>query len=299
MPSRMWRPRCSRTTGTFSPTRRCTVTFQASCTARCRRPACPIPNGSSRRRVTRAYERRSREATRGRHGGGDEMRRLVTSGACVLAGVAVVLSGVVRAADAPWVPVGPRGGWITALALHHAAPKTIYAASRRSLYKSTDGGATWQLSGKGIGNEWISALGIDPSNPRTVYAGTTSEGVFKSIDAGASWKRMTTNHRLPEVRVIAVDPKSPQTVYVATENGASEDGLAKTTDGGTTWSTITNGLNPYCRAYALAIDPVETATLWLACWGDGVWRSTDGGASWAISGPGPSMARALAVDPES
>jgi photosystem II stability/assembly factor-like uncharacterized protein len=93
--------------------------------------------------------------------------------------------------------------------------------------------------------------------------------------------------------VIALDPKNPTTVYMGTPGG--ENGVLKSTDGGTTWHPASSGL-PQQRfkdrvhpgkwltftvgVTALAIDPAHPETLYAATGWRGVFRSTDSGKNW-------------------
>ncbi len=86
-----------------------------------------------------------------------------------------------------WTPVGLEGGYVTALAINPNTPDTLYAGTQNSgVFKSTDGGAIWNLVNTGLTNTTVNALAIDPMTPNTLYAGT-GRGVFKSTDGGANW----------------------------------------------------------------------------------------------------------------
>jgi hypothetical protein len=74
---------------------------------------------------------------------------------------------------------------------------------------------------------------------------------------------------------IAVDPVSPSTIYV----GSHGSGVWKTTDGGASWSPITDSL-PTLKIAGLAIDPARTARIYAATPDFGIFRSEDGGTSW-------------------
>jgi uncharacterized repeat protein (TIGR01451 family) len=64
----------------------------------------------------------------------------------------------------------------------------LYAGTFAGLFKSTNGGATWNPSGFGLTTLNIQQLRIDPNTPTTIYAATAGAGVFKSMDAGATWQ---------------------------------------------------------------------------------------------------------------
>ncbi|MEO8044911.1 MAG: glycoside hydrolase [Spartobacteria bacterium] len=107
------------------------------------------------------------------------------------------------------------------------------------IFKSVDGGQTWQKLTKGLPNDFVQAqLAIAPSNPRTLIAAvaTLDAGkLYRSDDAGENWTLATADPR-PGARigggdlpVIRIDPKDPNVVYAASVV------CWKSTDGGKTW----------------------------------------------------------------
>jgi photosystem II stability/assembly factor-like uncharacterized protein len=119
-----------------------------------------------------------------------------------------------------------------------SSPSTIYAlgfATRGfglgSLFKSTDGGATWTLTG---GLSSVGALVINPSDSSNFYA-VANGAVVKSADGGQSWTG--TGLGLNSASALAIDPKDTSTLYAITGSA-----IFKTTDGGASWSPKTTGL---------------------------------------------------------
>jgi photosystem II stability/assembly factor-like uncharacterized protein/lysophospholipase L1-like esterase len=140
-----------------------------------------------------------------------------------------------------------------ALAFDPSNARTIYAAlwssrqgpwengawqgSGSGLYKSTDGGSTWQPLTKGLptANEGLGRIGIDiaPSDPKRMYALVDARqegGLYRSDDAGASWKHINSDRRVwgrgSDFAEIKVDPKNKDIVYSANIT------LLRSTDGG-------------------------------------------------------------------
>src|SRR5437867_4925246 len=93
------------------------------------------------------------------------------------------------------------------------------------------------------------------------------------------------------VLALAIDPATPSSVYAGTNRG----GVFKSTNGGTSWTAVNTGLPFNTIAQALAIDPVNTATLYVGTTA-GVFKSTNGGASWTVSLTSGDV-RALVIDP--
>ncbi len=221
---------------------------------------------------------------------------------------------------------------IGAIAVAPSDGKVIYVASGEGLrrpdlsvgdgiYKSTDAGKTWTHGGLRDGQQ-IPALAVDPHNPNRVFAavlghpyGPNQErGIYRSEDGGAQWTRVLGKDENTGGADVAIDPKDPQTVYASlweSRLGPWEDansyegthgGLFKSTDGGTTWKPLTEGLpgdlvqahiaiaasNPQ-RLYATVSTKVESA--YASGKGLGVYRSDDGGAHWrlATTDPRPAM----------
>jgi hypothetical protein len=136
-----------------------------------------------------------------------------------------------------WTSNGPEGGDIRALAIDPVTPTTLYAGTFGGVFKSTDGGGSWQAMNIGLVDSFgfvpfVYALVIDPVTPTTLYAGT-SGGVFKSTDGGGSWNPMNTDlidpffGFIPSVSALAIDPVIPTTLYAGTGVG-----VFKSTDGG-------------------------------------------------------------------
>src|SRR2546425_2013273 len=193
-------------------------------------------------------------------------------------------------------------GSVTALAVAPSNPSIIYArTSDRGVFKSTDGGASWNATG-GLKDVFVWTLAVDPSNPDTLFAGTHSNGVLKSTDGGASWSPSLTNENCfgycGIVQTLAIDPQKPDTLY------AGAIYAFKSTDGGATWSW--SGLSDGVQA--LAIDPLTPSTVYAGTdinhegsdpemIRGGVFKSTDGGASWSTTGLTNIPVSALAIAP--
>ena len=151
----------------------------------------------------------------------------------------------------------------------------VYAAAKVGLLlRSTNGGANWSgvTSGAIDIGEQNKSLGIDPVTPANVYAGdfklTTmvepdDSFVIKSTDSGANWAhtaefpdRATATGEI-RAYALAPDPLTSGTLYAG---GTGTPNVAKTTDGGTTWTDVgIAGVSQFI--YALAIHPSQTSTL--------------------------------------
>jgi photosystem II stability/assembly factor-like uncharacterized protein len=211
-----------------------------------------------------------------------------------------LLATPVFAETGRWSLLGPDGGTVTALAVDPVHPRVVYAGTREGegVFKSLDGGATWNRSGAGLPRRnpaGVVALAIDSQRPEILYAGTTNAGVFKSADGGGSWSQIRQGMPVvPGVRALATDPRTSGTVYALTDSVPF-----KSTDGGAHWRVDANGLLAAPRV--LAIDPRRPRVIYAGVDEIGVSRSTDGGETWAPTGPGlppEAVFSALVVSPE-
>lgn len=151
-----------------------------------------------------------------------------------------------------------------------------------ALYKSTDGGKTWNKIHNGFPSGKLGriAMTIAPSSPSRLYAVLETEkesdkGLYRSDDGGNNWKRTSGDFELV-VRPfyfsrLVVDPKNPDIVLKAGLTGY----ISK--DGGYTFRSIGGGIHPDLHDFAF--DPHDSQRLYVATDG-GVYRSWDGGTVW-------------------
>ncbi|HTV91444.1 MAG TPA: hypothetical protein VMG98_01875 [Verrucomicrobiae bacterium] len=208
-----------------------------------------------------------------------------------------------------WRVVGPAvmGGRLDAVAGVPGDANTIYLAhSSGGLYKSTNGGMTFDAIFDAGRSSAIGAIAVAPSNPHVLYAGTgegfprntaaLGDGVFRSDDAGKTWRSLGlsgTQH----VAKIAVDPVNPNVALVAAMgpefSAGGERGIYRTSDGGRTWQRVLY-VNPTTGGSDVAFDPANPSVALAGTFdylrqpwtfrgggpGSGLYRSTDGGVTW-------------------
>jgi photosystem II stability/assembly factor-like uncharacterized protein len=227
-------------------------------------------------------------------------------------------AGIFKSEDggANWNNSGLNGFAVSGLVMDQRNPTTLYALSARyadsdwedfantRLFKTIDGGATWNEEVSGMPPNCCGGLSIDPQDARTLYAFAYNRGqLFKSTDGGASWAlssvlpggapTLLTSNVVYFVAV-AIDPQSPSTLYAAGQGadaaGRSIIAVFKSTDAGASWKEASSGLNVinggYFVAGALTIDPKNPRTVYVTRLGIGVYKSTDGGASWRAANSG-------------
>jgi len=170
------------------------------------------------------------------------------------------------------------------------------------VYKSTDGGATWTNMGL-KDSEHIANIVIHPKNSDIVYVAAYGpvwneggeRGVYKSTDGGATWNRIHFVSKYTGCNNLIMDPSNPDILYAAFHQrmrkvftyigGGPESALYKSTDGGKTWTQLTNGL-PSGDLGRIGIDvsPVNPSIVYAVVEAKeskgGVYRSLNGGDSW-------------------
>jgi hypothetical protein len=100
---------------------------------------------------------------------------------------------------------------------------TLYVVSNgQGVYKTTDGGATWEPKNHGLTSLSIRArLLIDPTDPGTLYVGTTSgAGVFTSHDGGENWEPLSDGLPNQQIYDLSMDPQDSHTIYAATRGSS-------------------------------------------------------------------------------
>ncbi|MDZ7771253.1 MAG: hypothetical protein U5K31_00670 [Balneolaceae bacterium] len=175
----------------------------------------------------------------------------------------------------------------------------------RGMYKSTDAGESWQFLGLEEAGQ-IGAVEAHPENPDRVYVAALGHpfgnnpmrGVFRSVDGGANWEKVLFASDSTGAIDLELHPTNPDVIYAALwraerkpwtiiSGAASENGIYRSTDGGDTWTRMSEGLpqglmgkvdfavSPDApdRVYALVEAPGEEL---------GLYRSDDRAQSWQL-----------------
>jgi len=128
---------------------------------------------------------------------------------------------------------------------HPQRPGSLLAGADDGVYLWHEAIARWEKINTDLKDVW--ALAHDPANPDIVLAGTRPAALYRSTDAGRSWTELSVpniskfseiNMGPTRVTQILFDPVDSQTVWAAIEIG----GIFRSTDGGQTWVSLTNGL---------------------------------------------------------
>jgi uncharacterized repeat protein (TIGR01451 family) len=146
----------------------------------------------------------------------------------------------------------------------------MYAAAETGLFKTTDGGANWNLV-PSTPPFAINKLAIDQINPAIIYAAATG-GMFNSTDSGNTFTAIN-NGFIGNGRAVLIDPVTPTTLY-ATSFG---NRVFKSVDAGATWTFVF--IEDANIIHGLEIEPNTPATLYAAT-NRGLFKSTNSGVNW-------------------
>src|SRR5512141_966459 len=231
--------------------------------------------------------------------------------------------GVWRSTDfgSNWTPLFDEQstGSIGAIAVAPSDPNVIYVGSGAGIirpdlatgdgmYKSTDAGKTWTHLGL-RDSQMISYIDVDPRNPNRLfvavrghpYGPSEERGIFRSTDGGKTFEKVLYKDEYTSGNDVRIDPSNPNIVYATLWQqqqsfiegqgfGGAANGVFKSTDGGTTWKQLTNGLQNVIQAN-IAIAPSNTKVIYaLASTASAtnsvtgvvnLFKTTDGGEHWS------------------
>ena len=223
--------------------------------------------------------------------------------------------GVYKSTDGgkTWTNVGlSNTRHIAKIRIHPQDPDVVYVAAlghawgpndERGLYRSADGGASWEQVLFRSNTAGAIDLSMDPNNPRILYcafweaqrtpygmwSGGPGSSLYRSTDGGATWTDISRNEGLPRGVLgkigVTISPARPDRVWALVE---AEDGaLFRSDDGGETWQRISANDDLRRRAWYymhVFADPRDADVVWvlnLSCW-----KSVDGGANFrAVATP--------------
>lgn len=170
---------------------------------------------------------------------------------------------------------GDSSDTIASLALHPTNPNILYVATNDAVYKTRDGGPTWEKFPI-FSARRVTTLAVDPQLPATIYAGTMGDAVYKSPDGGQHWlpHHVGLKEHVSYVNQFVFHPTRSETIYLATTVG-----VFRTADGGRSWDEQMAGMKEVHIVVTLAMDPKNPRVLYAGTTG-GAYRSRDSAASW-------------------
>ena len=203
---------------------------------------------------------------------------------------------------------------IGAIAVSLSDPKVVYAGTGSAclrgniqpgmgLYKSTDAGATWRVSGLEDGGQ-IARIQVDPKDPNLIYVAVqghafgpnATRGVFRSKDGGKTWEKVLFIDDKTGAAELVMDPHDAKVLYATMWTGelkpwglpatSPEGGVFKSSDGGDHWTKLSGGLpQGTVGRIGVAVSPADSKRVWVLV-GDvpeaGVYRSDDAGRAFTL-----------------
>jgi photosystem II stability/assembly factor-like uncharacterized protein len=205
--------------------------------------------------------------------------------------------------------IGPaiQTGRVQDIAIDPKSPNTWYIATAfGGLWKTTNRGTTFTPVFDSGGSFTLCCLVIDPKNSNVLWLGTGEnasqrsahfgDGIYKSSDAGKTWQRMGLE-KSEHIGQILVDPRNSSVVYVAAQgplwSAGGERGLYKTTDGGSTWTSVLH-VSDDTGISDIVFDPKNADVLYASSYQrrravgqmigggpeGGIWKTKDAGRTW-------------------
>ncbi|MEO5815265.1 MAG: hypothetical protein ABIT20_08305, partial [Gemmatimonadaceae bacterium] len=180
----------------------------------------------------------------------------------------------------------------------------------RGIYKSIDAGRSWKFVGLRDAGQ-IGAIVVHPTNPDVAYAAvlgnpfahTKTRGVYRTKDGGTTWEQVHFLSDSTGAVDIELQPGNPNVIYASMWHGqrrpwtiisgGGEDGIYKSTNGGDSWTRLSNGLpSGVVGKSDLAVSaaaPQRVYALVEAKVGGGLYRSDDAGESWTVVNTTPGI----------
>ena len=214
-------------------------------------------------------------------------------------GDAVEGVGVLKSIDggATWTQTGlswqlSQGLSVNEMVIDPANPNVLVAATDGGVYRTADGGTSWNLQLGGAGTWDAKDIVINPANPNHLfvavgYPGNVNNGIYKSIDNGVVWTKL--NGGLPDGvahgRVsLTISASNPNVLYAGyAQTNSALLGIYRTTDGGNNWTLQSNAPNHYGSQgwynNTIGVDPTNSNIVYSG--GVSIYKSIDGGVNWA------------------
>ena len=211
--------------------------------------------------------------------------------------------------------------------IHPQDPDIVYVAAlghafgpnpERGVFRTTDGGQTWEKVLYVSDRAGAVDLALDVTNPRILYAtiwqvhrhfwelvsGGPDSGLWKSTDGGDTWTNISRAKGLPREGIlgkmgVTISPANPDRVWAIIEAKEDQAGVYRSDDGGQTWQQLTSNRDLLARPWYymhIFADPQDPDTVYVN--NLRMWKSTDGGVSWAEITTPHGDNHALWIDPQ-
>lgn len=198
------------------------------------------------------------------------------------------------------ISVAPSDPNVVFVGTGEAPIRGVMTSSGDGVYKSTDAGKTWTHIG--LGNSLhISKIAIHPTNPELVYVGvqgnpygpSEDRGVYRSKDGGKNWEKVHFVNNHSGVSDLSMDQSNPRILYAAmwdhhrqpwfSRSGGEGSGIFKSTDGGDTWTRLSEGLpRAVMGKIGVSVSAADPERVYAIIESEegGLYRSDDAGKTW-------------------
>jgi len=205
-------------------------------------------------------------------------------------------------------------GSIGAIAVAESDPNVVYVGTGEhavrgqsssygnGMFRSTDAGKTWTRIGL-ENTRQIAQVRVHPGNPDIVYVaaqgdrwkGTSDRGIYRSMDGGKNWTQVLKGtNTMSGANDLSMDPTNPRILYAAfwdhqrlpwqVRSGGAGSGIWKSTDGGDSWTRLTEGLPKLMGKIGVAVSPANPERVYaiVEAAKGGLYRSDDAGKTWRL-----------------
>ncbi len=211
-----------------------------------------------------------------------------------------VSDGFLRTASVGAISVAPSDPNVVYVGMGEHAPRGVTTSHGDGVYRSTDAGRTWTHLGLER-TRAISRIVVHPGDPDHVYVAAQGppygpgeeRGVYRSRDGGATWEKILYVGETAGASDLSLDPANPRILYAAfwdhqrdpwqVRSGGPGSGIWKSTDSGSTWNRIDEGLPDLMGKIGVSVsgaNPDRVFAMVEAEPDGGVYRSDDAGATW-------------------
>ncbi|HWN44107.1 MAG TPA: hypothetical protein VNW71_17925 [Thermoanaerobaculia bacterium] len=187
-------------------------------------------------------------------------------------------------------------GGLTWAAIHEGAPKTahgrplrvdfktgnLYLLGETGVFKSTDGGASWQAANNGFTTAALSVLLSTPGKKPAVFAAPRGERLLRTRNSGRTWP----DAGIGPVTALAQDPSIPVRLLAApAQDPETSPRVYESRNQGATWSPL-GALPVYDAVTRMAVHPTQGKVIYAGTRYSGIYKSVNGGMTWRRSSKG-------------